>query len=381
MSLVTLEINNFYDYDVKQLDSSLKKAKTNNQKTLPLIINSYGGSVHGLFRMIDLIKASGLRLITICHGVAMSAGSILFGLGEERYMTENSSIMIHDASFWSVGKHSDIKSISDHVGNLQDKAYAILDNSSKKEAGFFENLVKENKGADLYLTANKALELGLVTEIGIPSIERLQNIEESEKRTTYQNFNLLMKKLVENKNDFLTKNEEVARVYDLNLLLKSLDEDQKKPIIELQKQLSDLENKSIELSSKLTEKEKALDYLSSEYEHKFIKLTLESDKDFIQNLIKNMQLSKANEENELKMLSALNDKQEIKQLYKDKLSKANKVVQDSQIPDSGERDYQFENIKPIDAIKQIAKDNNLDISNSSDVIEAQMIYAKTLGGN
>jgi ATP-dependent Clp protease protease subunit len=420
MNLVTLEISSFYDDSVRYLKASIDKAKSNNQKILPILVNSYGGSVMNLFRMIDLINSSDLEIITICHGVAMSAGAVLFAMGKKRYISENSNIMIHDVGFFAYGKHSEVKSSTDFAGSQQDKAYSILDSAAKKETGFFENLVKENKGADLYLSADKSLEIGLATDKGIPSTDQLLGLNTEAKRNTpYQNFKILMEYSSESRQSFDNENnqnqneksksnltnqsilsndlnnckseskpkdnkpkKEGQRVsHTIESLLNELDEDKKKPVLNLQAQVSELSKSFADLNKKNQDLSSQLTSIQEKYEQEMKKISEDQDKDFISSLIKDFKLSKKDEDKELKMLSQLSSIPEVKATYKEKLLSMSKIVPDP-MPTNGERNYQFED-KPTTAqsrMEQIAKEKGLDMSKTRDVEKVMSIYAKEIGG-
>ncbi len=121
--------------------------------------------------MIDSLNASGLKIVTILNGVAMSAGAFLFSIGEERYMSANSTMMIHETGFGAFGKHKEIQSVTNHVTEMNDKLFALLDKNAGKSDGYFKDLYYvQNKGADTYLKSEQALEHGLVTEIRIPLV-------------------------------------------------------------------------------------------------------------------------------------------------------------------------------------------------------------------
>ena len=86
MDIITGVVRGFEEWDVLALQNTINRAKSKNQSVLPIMINTHGGSVYGLFQMVDSLKASELKIVTILNGVAMSAGAFLFACGEERYM-------------------------------------------------------------------------------------------------------------------------------------------------------------------------------------------------------------------------------------------------------------------------------------------------------
>ena len=59
----------------------MEKAHNTGQPVIPILIDSYGGSVYGCLNMISFMKKATLPLHTVVAGKAMSAGAILFGMG------------------------------------------------------------------------------------------------------------------------------------------------------------------------------------------------------------------------------------------------------------------------------------------------------------
>lgn len=345
-----LNITNFYDYDVKQVTETITNAKKEGQKVLPILVNSYGGSVYNCLRMVDALKASGMKLVTLLNGYAMSAGSIIFALGEERYMSENSTIMIHEVSSWSMGKNADMKSAGKHTEELQNKLFSILDKQSGQKDGFFLDLINQNKNADLFLNAEQAKEYGLVTEIKIPSPEEILNSNQasfiprnpwesmrffmqyvpenniaSEKDSKAENKpNQNQKTLVNSKNTNIAKSKEVKM--DLEELLAMLTNEQKAPIIALQNQIKTKDKEVENLTTSLDAKTKELASVIEANEKKLADIETANDKSFLDSLKASGQLAQADYDSELEVLNSLNSNAKAKASYKAKLSASAKVV-------------------------------------------------------
>lgn len=72
---VTARVNEFDEFASRMLSYNITEAKLNNQKSLPVVIDSYGGEVYSLMGMVDLLTNSGLDIITIATSKAMSCGA------------------------------------------------------------------------------------------------------------------------------------------------------------------------------------------------------------------------------------------------------------------------------------------------------------------
>lgn len=126
------------------------------------IINSNGGDVYELLGLIDYINNLPVKINTICRGKAASSAAILLACGTgTRTASKHSTIMLHDASSYMEGKIPDMASGIDYIRKLESDINKILESKTKKDASWW----KTNTRTDLYLSAEQALELGLIDSI------------------------------------------------------------------------------------------------------------------------------------------------------------------------------------------------------------------------
>lgn len=159
----------------QQLLSAEAIAMKSKQKLLPITIDSFGGDVYALFSCIDAIKAidPSITVATIVIGKAMSAGAILATCGHTgfRFMAPNSTIMYHTASGGASGTVEDMAISVDEAKRLNEKLLRIGSQNLGKKAGFLEKFLKDANNTDVYIDADKALELGIVDHVGIPKFD------------------------------------------------------------------------------------------------------------------------------------------------------------------------------------------------------------------
>jgi len=173
-----LEIIHIVDFDegsLCQFIDGCHAALNSGAEYLPIEVDSYGGEVdalNGMLSYIDDFKNRGIKVITFCATKAMSCGSVLLSAGTKgyRFMSPRAHLMIHEVSGADFGKLADMKSSVRHQDQLNKELFDQLDINAGKESGYFEALCKQNKNADLYLTAEQCLAHGLVDFIGIPSL-------------------------------------------------------------------------------------------------------------------------------------------------------------------------------------------------------------------
>ena len=104
-------VNKFNEETAKDFIEAMINAQNTGQSIIPIVIDSYGGEVYSLLKMIDMIKASKVPVATICMGKAMSCGAVLLTCGAEghRYMAPTATVMIHDVASFAMGKVEEIK--------------------------------------------------------------------------------------------------------------------------------------------------------------------------------------------------------------------------------------------------------------------------------
>ena len=70
--------------------------------------------------------------------------------------------MVHQVSTWLQGNIVDINTEASQATYLQDKLFSLLEQHSNKDIRFWKKSCKSN---NLYLTADKCKEYGLIDEI------------------------------------------------------------------------------------------------------------------------------------------------------------------------------------------------------------------------
>ena len=133
------------------------------KRPIILLISSYGGDAHCALGMSNVILNCICPVITICIGIAYSAGSIILASGTKRYAVENSNIMIHQHNL-TVGnlKHTEL---INEVEASKD-TYKKIENFYVKATNQTRSKIKKLLEKDSYITPEEALKLGLIDEIG-----------------------------------------------------------------------------------------------------------------------------------------------------------------------------------------------------------------------
>ena len=132
-------------------------------KDISFYINSPGGSVSAGLAIYDTMNYIKCDVSTICVGMAASMGAFLLSAGTKgkSHALPHSEIMIHQPLGGYQGQASDIKIHSEHILRTKDKLNHIL----AANAGKPLSVIEQDTDRDNFLTAQQALEYGLVDKV------------------------------------------------------------------------------------------------------------------------------------------------------------------------------------------------------------------------
>jgi ATP-dependent Clp protease protease subunit len=126
-------------------------------------IDSPGGSVKSGLSMVNVMDYIKSDIRTICTGMAASMGSVLLGAGTKgkRSSLEDSEIMLHQSSGGAVGNIQDAEITMVWWKRKNDRLFELLGEYCGKTA----EQVKNDASRDLWLSAQGALDYGLIDEV------------------------------------------------------------------------------------------------------------------------------------------------------------------------------------------------------------------------
>ncbi len=128
-----------------------------------LYINSPGGLVDQTLAIYDTMQFVGSEVATYCIGQAASGAAIILMAGAkgQRYILPNAKVMMHQPYGGVTGQAEDIKIQAEEVLRDKDRLNQIISKCTGKSVDF----VRENTERDRYLSAEEALEYGIVDEL------------------------------------------------------------------------------------------------------------------------------------------------------------------------------------------------------------------------
>lgn len=143
--------------------SELLFLDSQNNDEISIYINSPGGSITSGMAIYDTMNFVKSPISTICVGMAASMASILLASGKKgkRYILPNSEVMIHQPLGGVNGQATEIKIVADRILYLRGKLNKLL---ADKTGQNIKKIEKDTE-RDYYLTANEALDYGLVDKI------------------------------------------------------------------------------------------------------------------------------------------------------------------------------------------------------------------------
>lgn len=149
----------------------LEISKSDSQRPIIIYIDSYGGYVDALAKMIETLDEIPNPIITACMGKAMSCGAMLLSHGDVRFLGHNSRVMIHEVSSGTIGNVQDMKEDVKETVRLNEHFMGLLArNCGFKNYEEFRAVIKEQDGRDRYLVGKDALNFGIIDAIGLPKV-------------------------------------------------------------------------------------------------------------------------------------------------------------------------------------------------------------------
>ncbi len=133
------------------------------KKDIQLYINSPGGVVTGGMAIYDTMNMVSCDVVTYCVGQAASMATVLLAAGTKgkRFALPNSRVMIHQPSGGAGGQAADISIQAKEIIRWRRQLNEIL----AKHSGKTPEQLEKDSDRDNYMTAEEAVEYGLVDQI------------------------------------------------------------------------------------------------------------------------------------------------------------------------------------------------------------------------
>jgi ATP-dependent protease ClpP protease subunit len=146
---------------VAELCATVKKIEREYYETVVRVhIHSDGGDLHAGLAAMDFLKSLRSRVVTIAEGICASAATFIFLGGDERIVSRNAYLLIHQlgSEFW--GKYEDMK---DEMQNC-DRLMRHMKRIYLRETNIPEEKLDKLMKRDLYLSHKKCVKYGIHLE-------------------------------------------------------------------------------------------------------------------------------------------------------------------------------------------------------------------------
>jgi len=136
-------------------------------KEIQMYINSPGGQIYSGMAIYDTMKMIPNKVSTVAVGIAASFGTVLLAAGTkgQRYALPHATIHMHQPLGGAEGQASDIEIQAKEILRLKSRLTEILAASTGKSL----QEIERDTERDFYLTANQAVEYGLVDKVLNPA--------------------------------------------------------------------------------------------------------------------------------------------------------------------------------------------------------------------
>lgn len=159
----------FIDGDIRQgtgtqvIQGLLDLQNVDPIKDITMLINSPGGDVYELMACLDMMEIVPNDIRTIVIGKAMSAGALIAicGTKGKRFMTKNSTLMLHSVSGAAVGNVKDVKIEIEEIKRLNNEIIKMISSNSKLSIKEVKDLIDRDK----YILPTEAIKMGLIDAI------------------------------------------------------------------------------------------------------------------------------------------------------------------------------------------------------------------------
>ena len=133
------------------------------QNDISLYINSPGGSITSGMAIYDTINFIKSDVSTTCVGMAASMAAFLLSCGKKgkRYCLPNAEVMIHQPLGGVQGQATEIDIVAKRIIKLRHKLNNILAKNTNRTL----KQIEKDTDRDYYMSAEEALEYGIIDEI------------------------------------------------------------------------------------------------------------------------------------------------------------------------------------------------------------------------
>ena len=145
--------------EIRSVQTKIKTVSASlgiEEQPIYLHLTTDGGTIYSALSIIDCIASLTVPLYTVVDGYVASAGTLISIMGEKRYMTKNSYMLVHELRCGYWGK---MTSIEEEVSNLK-KIMKHITNIYLKKTKIDKEILKK----DINWNIRECIKFGLIDE-------------------------------------------------------------------------------------------------------------------------------------------------------------------------------------------------------------------------
>jgi ATP-dependent Clp protease protease subunit len=140
--------------------------REDSEREIHMYINSPGGQIYAGLAIYDTMRMLTNKISTVAVGVTASFGTVLLAAGTkgQRYALPHATIHMHQPLGGAQGQATDIEIQAKEILRLKTRLNEILSEST----GQLMDVIERDTERDFYMTAEQAIEYGIVDKILTP---------------------------------------------------------------------------------------------------------------------------------------------------------------------------------------------------------------------
>ena len=140
--------------------------REDSEREIHMYINSPGGQIYAGLAIYDTMRMLTNKISTVAVGVTASFGTVLLAAGTkgQRYALPHATIHMHQPLGGAQGQATDIEIQAKEILRLKTRLNEILADSTGQSL----DIIERDTDRDFYLTAQQAVDYGIVDKILLP---------------------------------------------------------------------------------------------------------------------------------------------------------------------------------------------------------------------
>jgi ATP-dependent Clp protease protease subunit len=140
--------------------------REDSEREIHMYINSPGGQIYAGLAIYDTMRMLTNKISTVAVGVTASFGTVLLAAGTkgQRYALPHATIHMHQPLGGAQGQATDIEIQAKEILRLKTRLNEILSDSTGQSL----DIIERDTDRDFYLTAQQAVDYGIVDKILLP---------------------------------------------------------------------------------------------------------------------------------------------------------------------------------------------------------------------